>query len=241
MIDSYVVKAGSFEGPLDLLLSLIEKRKLFVSDISLAEVTEDYISYINDGRDTLDNISDFIAIASTLLLIKSRALLPTIDLSVEEESAIQDLSERLEHYQYLKELATEIQNIFEHHPIYESVHKKNIEVVFAPSNDIAAASLLVAIQSVIQALPNQKHWPKAVVEKVMSLEEVLDNLTERIQSGIRLSFSDVAGKGKESKVHVIVHFIALLELVKQGVIDARHGDDHDIIIETDTISVPDYH
>jgi segregation and condensation protein A len=240
MIDSYVIKTDNFEGPLDLLLNLIEKRKLFINEISLAEVTGDYISYMNEGRDTLDNIADFIAIASTLLLIKSRSLLPSIDLTHEETGNIEDLNLRLHEYQEIKERAKLVEEMFDQRPIYEPLVRQNNDIIFAPSEDMNITSLLEAIQSVLDSLPVQKEWPKAIVEKVVSLEEVLNSLTHRISRGVRMSFNDFSGKGKESRVHVIVHFIALLELVKQGVIDARHDENNDIIVETDHVGVPDY-
>ena len=74
----YTVKTEAFEGPLELLLNLIEKRKLFISDISLAQVADDYIEYINKQEDfPMASTADFILVASTLVLIKSKSLLPT--------------------------------------------------------------------------------------------------------------------------------------------------------------------
>jgi segregation and condensation protein A len=80
------VKTSVYEGPLDLLLELIEKRKLLINDISLAAVAEEYISKVN-GMDELPvgETAEFVALAATLLLIKSRSLLPSLELSGEEE------------------------------------------------------------------------------------------------------------------------------------------------------------
>ena len=74
---SFIVKQQHFEGPLDLLLSLIEKRKLFINDIALAKVTDDFISHIQSlNQFPMADSANFILIASTLLLIKSKSLLP---------------------------------------------------------------------------------------------------------------------------------------------------------------------
>jgi hypothetical protein len=92
MDSEFQVKTHIFEGPLDTLLSLIEKRKLFINDISLAQVADDYISYVKSLNDfPIADSAHFILIASTLVLIKSKSLLPTLTLSEEEESSIEDL------------------------------------------------------------------------------------------------------------------------------------------------------
>jgi len=83
---SFTIKTESFEGPLDLLLDLIEKRKLYISDISLAKVTDDFIEHIkNIGGIEIGESAHFILVASTLLLIKSKSLLPELALTEEEQ------------------------------------------------------------------------------------------------------------------------------------------------------------
>ena len=102
-MDEYLVNTHIFEGPLDTLLSLIEKRKLFISDISLAQVADDYISYVKGLENfPIADSAHFILIASTLVLIKSKSLLPTLTLSEEEEHSIDDLQARLREYQKYK-------------------------------------------------------------------------------------------------------------------------------------------
>ena len=102
---AYTVKTEAFEGPLDILLSLIEKRKLHINDVSLSKVADDFIAYINSIEEfPLEESADFILIASTLILIKSKSLLPTLDLSIEEEEDISTLEDRLREYQKIKEL-----------------------------------------------------------------------------------------------------------------------------------------
>src|SRR5665647_121039 len=94
------VKTSVYEGPLDLLLELIEKRKLLINDIALAAVTEEYIARIN-AMDTLPmgETAEFVALAATLLLIKSRSLLPLLNLTEEESKDIKELEYRLAVYQ----------------------------------------------------------------------------------------------------------------------------------------------
>src|SRR3989338_2173930 len=106
LTSSPVVKTSVYEGPLDLLLELIEKRKLLINDISLAAVAEDYIVRIKQMEALpVGETAEFISLAATLLLIKSRSLLPTLELSEEEGHTIKELEYRLAVYQLLKEAA----------------------------------------------------------------------------------------------------------------------------------------
>jgi segregation and condensation protein A len=90
-------------------------------------------------------------------------------------------------------------------------------------------------------MPKKEFVPKAVVQKVISLEEMMDSLADRITKSMKMSFRDFAGVGKVEKVNVIVSFLAMLELVKQGIIQVRQDKDfHDIEIETNEVGVPSY-
>ena len=97
--DSYHIKSDIFEGPIGVLLELIEKRKLFINELSLGAVTEDFINYVREKGDRGFQISsEFIFIISTLILIKSRSLLPGLKLTNEEEKDIKDLEKRIALY-----------------------------------------------------------------------------------------------------------------------------------------------
>src|SRR5579862_7252891 len=100
------VKVSQFEGPLDLLLSLIEQRQLDITTIALAEVTEQFLQYLK----TLEIVdptalADYLSIAAKLLVIKSKAILPTLEIEPEEEDAGFDLESRLLLYKQFKEVA----------------------------------------------------------------------------------------------------------------------------------------
>jgi segregation and condensation protein A len=235
------VKQASFEGPLDILLSLIEKRKLFVNDISLARVADDYIAYVK----TLENFpiadsANFVLIASTLVLIKSKSLLPSLELSEEEQGDIEDLERRLKIYQRIKEASVVIKALFRKSVMYAPEPRK-VEPIFSPDDSMTVPTLLAAIKDVLRNLPKQEFLPKAVVAKVMSLEEMIENLTRRVTKNLRMSFSEFADGKKASRVEVIVSFLAMLELVKQGVISvAQEKHFSDIVMETEHIGVPGY-
>jgi segregation and condensation protein A len=240
--EKYTVKTESFEGPLDLLLTLIEKRKLFINDISLSKVADDFINYVQRiGNFPIAESAQFILIASTLLLIKSKSLLPTLNLTEEEESSIQDLEHRLKLYQRIRDLSLHVKDRFGKNVIFEKNASRMITPVFSPDESMTLPGLLTSIKSVLINLPKKEFLPKAVVKKVISLEEMIESLTHRITSSMKMSFKDFAQVGKQEKVHVIVSFLAMLELVKQGVIDAQqHQDFDDIHLETQQIGVPRY-
>lgn len=239
----YTIKTEVFEGPLALLLSLIEKRKFFINDISLAQVADDYIEYINNQEDfPMASTADFILVASTLVLIKSKSLLPTLDLSSEEEGSIDDLEKRLKLHQKMKELSLHITKQFGKNIMYPRTLSKNVEPVFSPDEDLTTFKIKEGIMFVLHNLPKKViALPKKVVEKVISLEEVMKNLTERITKSLKMSFKEFSGIGKKEKVDVIVSFLAMLELVKQGAISVTQ-DEHfsDITIESDNVGVPSY-
>jgi segregation and condensation protein A len=239
--NTFQIKTEVFEGPLDLLLSLIEKRKLFINDIALSKVADDYIAYLQSlEKFPIADSADFLVIASTLLLIKSRSLLPNLNLTEDEQKDIGDLEKRLKIYQRIKELSVHIKNSFGKNIIYFPEPRKTIPV-FSPDETMTCGNLLTAILSVIKALPKVENIPKAVVKKVISLEEMIGTLTQRIQSSIKLSFREFAKVGKEERVNVIISFLAMLELVKQGIVNVKQNNQfEDIEIETQNTGVPHY-
>ncbi len=240
--NSYTVKTEQFQGPLDLLLALIEKRKLFINDISLSKVADDFIAYINNlGHFPIAESAHFILIASTLLLIKSKSLLPTLNLTSEEEASIHDLEERLKLYKRIKDLSLHVKEKFGKHIIFEKNQSRIITPVFSPDESMNVQNLAASIREVLKNLPKKELMPKVLVKKVISLEEMITSLTDRIKSNLKMSFKEFAKVGKEEKVHVIVSFLAMLELVKQGVIMvSQEKDFDDIHIENQDMSLPKY-
>jgi len=242
MGSGFTIKTEVFEGPLDLLLSLVEKRKLFINDISLAAVADDYISYIQRFQNLpVGHTANFILIASTLVLIKSKSLLPTLTLTEEEEGSIEDLQQRLKEYKRIKELSIHVKESFGKQIIFQRNQSTHREPVFSPDKKTSTESVLFAIKNIIAKLPKKEIISQAVVKKVVSLEEVIGNLTGRIQSALSLSFREFAGVGKKERVEVVVGFLAMLELVKQGVIDVVQEESFkDISMESKEVGVPKY-
>lgn len=245
----YTVKTEVFEGPLDLLLELVSSRRLFVNDVSLAQVTDDFIRYIEERESTgwqipLDQSAEFILIASTLLLIKSRSLLPTLELTQEEEESIHDLENRLVLYAKIKELSLLVKELYGKNVIFEKEPRENEIVIFSPDSKTNTSNLLEALRKVIATLPKTENLPKVTVKKVVSLEEMMSKLSERISQASRFSFRDFHGVSgevtREKKVSIIVGFLAMLELVKRGAIRVSQEGRGEIEIESENLGTPRY-
>ena len=238
----YKVKTEVFEGPLPLLLNLIEKRKLLINDISLAKVTDDFIHHVeNHGGFPIADSADFILVASTLLLIKSKSLLPELELTEEEQGNIEDLERRLKIYKEIVRLGSHVKNRFGADMIFGRNLGRITHSVFAPDRNVTAAAVRIAIADLIAEIPSLEELPRAAVKKIVSLEEMIENLSVRIRSSMKVSFREFSNYGKAEKVNVIVSFLAMLELVKRGIIDVIQ-DTHsaDIQMETDRVEVPRY-
>lgn len=238
----YQVKTETFEGPLELLLELVEKRKLFINEISLAKIADEYIAKLKEFQTLpVETVSNFLIVASTLVLIKSKSLLPTLSLTQEEQSDIKDLEDRLREYQRIRELSLHVKKRFGETILFSKGQPRTREVRFTPSAEITTTSIMSSMRNVMVNLPRKIPLPNVVVRKVISIEEMMERLTTRITSNLKLNFKEFSGMGKEDRVHIIVSFLAMLELVKQGVIGVTqetHGGD--IHMETKRLDTPHY-
>lgn len=235
----YQVKTEKFQGPLDVLLSLIEKKKMHISDVSLAEVTDDYISYIkgNMGND-LPNVTLFLSIAATLVYMKSKMLLNDSSLVDEEmNESSNNLEQRLKLLISLRSgIDAYIKSPFV--SFLEINKKKPIsDVSFRPHSSINKNDLLNLANELISSLPEKKEiLPKVEVMRIMSLEEMLYKITTSLKNiQGKVSFSKLASQVeyenmqmRERKVSLIVSFLAVLELMRGGILnleqDSVYGD-----------------
>ncbi len=232
---SYRIKTGTFEGPFHLLLSLIEERKFFINDLSLAQVTEDYLNYVNKlEKQDPSEISSFIVVAATLILIKSKSLLPNLNLTSEEEGDIHNLEERLKLYELYTKLSKNIKDKFGKRIIFAPLERKNDFLIFLPDDRITKENMMTFARNTLGKMPKKVFLPEVEVKKVVSIEEMILKLTERIEKTLEMNFKDFAGvvKTKEEKIVVIIGFLAMLELVRQGILHViQEGNFKDIIIK----------
>ena len=241
MDEEFKTKVGEFEGPLDLLLSLIEKRKMHISQVSLAQVADDYVNYLKGQEDSsMEAMANFIMVASTLMLIKSLALLPGLQLSEEEKESVTDLEDRLKKLKRVRELSTHIRERFGEKIIFAREEGSAPVIVFSPTEEITKPGMLEAIKRLIHNLPVKEIIPQTIIKKVISLEEVISDLANRVNRALKMSFNDFV-KDKADKVNIIVSFLGMLELVKQGVISIEQKAHFaDIEMENKDVGVPRY-
>jgi segregation and condensation protein A len=242
IISNFSIKTDVFEGPLELLLELVERRKLLINDISLAEVTDEYIRQVGLMQElSLPNTAQFITLAATLLLVKSKSLLPVLELTEEEELSIEDLEERLKIYQVVRDAAVPVQSLFGKQILYSpQFHKPKVEM-FVPDQFCTIGALHQAILDTLTALPKKEEPKQASVKVTITLEEMMDRLETRIRQNFKTRFSELHAGEVEKKV-IIVSFLAVLELFKQGNLLITQGDRFsDFEIELEQSQTPRYY
>lgn len=225
---TFTLDVPNFQGPLDVLLDLVEKRKLFINEISLASVADAYIEYVKSHAVPMYDRAAYVAIAATLVLIKSRSLLPDFHLTDEEELQVEDLTHALERYAVYKKAVKLLEKEWGKSYLAEPRREPAREVTFAPSTDMTLQSLEKALHELIVALPVfSKPHPKATVQKTVSIEEMIERIKDRVlKSSTYTSFRTTAAGNHRNDV--VVLFLALLELVKLGMVDAQqesHSED----------------
>jgi len=239
---SLAIKTQVFEGPLELLIELVEKRKLLINDISLATVTDEYMEKVSlMQEESLPNTAHFVQLAATLLLIKSKSLLPVLELSHEEEESIEALEERLKRYQFYRDLAKDIELQFGRRVAHERKFFPTRVREFTPDNFTTLAALHSAMRELIAALPVSTQTVRAKVKPAISLEEMVLRLEERIAKASKITLRELTGDTAEQK-EVIVGFLAILESVKQGqVLVAQFSRFTDIEVTKDRLVTPKYY
>lgn len=226
------IKIEQFEGPLDLLLQLIEEQKLEITKVALAQVTEQYIKVLNESADdnvTPSELADFLVIAARLLLIKSKALLPFLDWGQEDEG--EELTKQLKIYKEYIEAMKAIQKIIsEKKPAFSREKMITLkEIEFSPPPKLTADRLAQTMTDVIRGLQPFLNLPTEVVRRTLNIQEKISQIRQRIYEQATTRFSDILKEAKD-KTEVIVSFLALLELIKQRTVTAKQDNVFDDIV-----------
>jgi segregation and condensation protein A len=221
----YQVRLEQFEGPMPLLLSLIEKEKLDVTRLALALVADQYLEHIARESDVpLPHLSQFLAVASRLLLLKSRALLPVLSFTEEEEEEIEDLEWRLLEYRRYKEASLKLGSLFVSGR--RSFHRESfagVGDVFAPPHSLRVADIRDAFSGVLGNIPIPIPLEERVVEETVTLEERIAFLESRMARSIDATFSDTVAESND-RIEIVVSFLALLELVRRKTFEVEQGE-----------------
>jgi segregation and condensation protein A len=239
MNDRFSIETQHFQGPLEALLDMIEARKLSITDVSLAEVTDAYLAYVEKlERMPLGETAQFILVASTLLLIKSRTLLPDMTLTEEEKESVDELERRLARYALIRAAAKELRRAWGSAPYRFPRRAPQRPPVFSPAESSIAAILLAA-ERMLSLLPKPTALTEAAVAPVLALEEVILRLKDRLRGAIQVRFRELT---KSSDRHeTIVYFLAMLELVRSGSASVTQEKlFEDIAIEVEHTALPRY-
>jgi segregation and condensation protein A len=233
----FTVKLDRYEGPYTKLLELIEERKLSITEVSLVSVADDYIAYIRtlDQKDLVD-ISQFVVVASTLMLMKAKSLLPGVVYTEEEEKQVHDLERKLELYAMLQEASSKIRSVYGKARLFgrERIAYKG-GAVFVPDLRVTKEMLQSIAALTLSSFITPKALVKVAVETALRIENVIESMLNRVrrmQAVSLQSLADGATSIEERKKLLIINFIALLELVRSGALMAEQsGGGGDITIQ----------
>lgn len=236
---NYEFKTEQFSGPIEKLLELIEGKKMEITELNLADVTADFLKYLEKLESVESRLlADFIVVASKLLLIKSRAILPGLPLTEEEEKDIKDLEARLSFYQQFKPAIAVLKKMAE---------QKNFAfsrplffgrpAIFYPPKNLNNETLISAINSAIEALKEISVRETEVIESsIISLEEKIKEVINRLEDGTQY-FGKIAKE--KSRAEIIVFFLALLHLLREQLIKVEQEETFDDIIIKKTPKIED--
>ncbi|PIV50964.1 hypothetical protein CO115_02460 [Candidatus Falkowbacteria bacterium CG_4_9_14_3_um_filter_36_9] len=212
------IKIEKFEGPLILLLRLIEKEELDITQVSLVHITDQFIEYVSKITNIdPDEMADFLVVATKLLLIKSRALLPY--LYPEEEKELEDLTKQLRMYKEFLEAKKKIEKIinnkkfmfareFNRRAILSNIN------LFSPPKRITTVDFKKVFKELLARLKPSEKLEEKKLEPKISIEDKILEIKQMIINRIKISFNRFFTKSN-SKTEIIVTFLAMLELIKK--------------------------
>lgn len=222
----YNIKLEKFEGPLDLLLQLIEEDELNISEISLAAIADEYVEYIKSHKEDInaDELSDFLVVAAKLLLIKSKYLMPFLETAEDEE--IYDLEKRLKIYKEFLEASAKINEYFLSKNVSFAREKISLyepKELFNPPKNLTANDLMEIYKALVARLkPAFNPLDEESIRKTISVHEKLKQIKDLLLKRVKTSFSKLADT--KDKSDIIVCFLAILELSKQRMVIITQED-----------------
>jgi len=226
----YHIDTPQFKGPLEKLLELIEAKKMEITQLNLSLVTDDFLKYLESVKKDLGQkteeelrlLADFIVVASKLILIKSKELLPSLELSSEETEDIQDLEKRLLFYKEFKPAIVIIKNLYAgknfsaSRPLFA-----NRPTIFAPAQNISIKNLTDSMERIFESSKQLTLEIKTVEHTLIKLEEKIEEIMFKIQDGIK-NFGHLIKE--KSKKEIVVMFLALLHLLREQTIEVEQSE-----------------
>ncbi len=214
------VDIGQFNGPLDLLLQLIEKEELDITTISLAKIADEYFSYIKAHEFNPIELADFLVVASRLIYIKSKALLPYLIIEEEEEQSLED---QLKLYREYVLASKAVELILKKQATLYSREKIPAEAAFRPPYKLTPAGLKEVMERIVHLLEPIMKIPAAIIQKTISIKDRMEQLKEKLSKNAVAGFSHFV-KDVKNRMEVVVSFLAVLELLKQRFVSVEQGE-----------------
>jgi len=226
-LDLYRIELESFQGPLDLLLHLIKKNELDIYDIPVAEISKQYLSYLEVMRElNLDVASEFLVMASTLIHLKSRMLLPPEEEEEEEEGEDprEELVRRLLEYQKYRKAAEELGS---RPALGRDVFARPEDEVTSPGEDTYIEATMFQLMDALQRVITEaeKRKPHEITRDAYSIEEGIGHIESLIAEKGSIRFGDLFA-GQESRRQIVTIFLGVLDLIKRGRISAVQEDQY---------------
>ncbi|RMD50536.1 hypothetical protein D6827_03895 [Candidatus Parcubacteria bacterium] len=227
---NFVVEQETFSGPLSLLLELLDKNKLEIKDVSLRAIAGDYLRFIKEQEVPSEQMADFLLVASKLIYLKSKELMPYLVLE-EEERGVRDLEEQLRLYRLFLRAADKLADKFsDAERSFARIPTKRMQKIeFSPPANVDKESLRSSFVNLLKKLEPFFALREVSMERVKSVEERLQELKGALIQRKKISFRDLSRR-QGKKIDVVVSFLALLELVRQQLVYAKQ-EENDIIIE----------
>lgn len=207
------VALEKFQGPLDLLLQLIEQEQMAITEISLSEVTEQFFTYLNQVEEKdAEELADFLVVASKLVFLKSKHLLPYL---YPEEEAGPSLADQLKMYKRYADASVHVDALWKQNTLsYGRIEPPTpVEGFLLPLN-ATAEGLRNAFTFLLKRLKPVAVLPQVSIDRTMSVKDKIASIYDALKSIKKLAFSDVINQA-QNRTEVIVSFLAILELVKQ--------------------------
>ena len=220
----YNVNLEVFQGPLDLLLHLIEKMEIDIYNIPIAKLTESYLEYINNNDDfSLENAEEYIVMAATLLHIKSKNLLPKFENETIEDE--EDLVQQLLDYKNYKELSEKLDNLQRMRAQFLDKESINIDVEASIETlRVPSSKLLRAMENILRSFDDKENEISLVsYRREVSFEEVKEELVNKFKNKIKINFFDLV-KTYSQKNEIVLMFIGVLAMIKDQEIQCVYKD-----------------
>jgi len=212
------VHVATFNGPLDLLLSLIEQDQLDITQVSLAQVTEQYIAELQKMTELpVEELADFLVVAAKLLYIKSRAMVPSQTLPDDDVGL--ELERQLKMYRAFIEAAKQVSKLWNRHKIsYPRDGYAQFAPIFNPPEKLTKTELADLFRTVLHQLEPVLQLPQTVIIRTINIREKIRQIYDYVLVQKKTDFHALLKKAK-NRTEIIITFLALLELVKQRNID----------------------